>query len=408
MQKGARNINQILFYTASPIFFAYNTVIFYFSQKYFLKSTTGFTNQIPYILLNYGLVVLYYYFDLGEVFLGIGFFVLLYMEFTALFKNSLIKTLFGTAAFSLNLMALRIIIFSLYSLYNGIDIHQAVTVTQNNIMCTSMALGIACVYMFIFDNFFTTESVLLINSSVQNLKFAAAVFLPLYLYIIINLGIISDPHDYGFLPWLMIKVGVCIIATFMIIMWYALTMSRLQNYKRRSGEIESELSRKKNSNVALESIAFKDPLTDCYNRSYAIRELEQAIDLNINFYVVFIDIDGLKFVNDNYGHTEGDKYIHNIVSILREEFKKGLLCRIGGDEFLVILKKIPLEEVEMYASAACKSANKLYVSPECSYQMSLSYGIESYKPGMTYSQLLEQADKKMYHYKKLFKTPRTS
>ena len=92
--------------------------------------------------------------------------------------------------------------------------------------------------------------------------------------------------------------------------------------------------------VSLDEIL--DPLTGILNRSYSIKFVRSLIAENIPFSFTIIDLDNFKFVNDNYGHTAGDKVLKSVSKDL-VEFTKGfaLAGRFGGDELLLIdLKNI--------------------------------------------------------------------
>ena len=65
--------------------------------------------------------------------------------------------------------------------------------------------------------------------------------------------------------------------------------------------------------------------------------IHEAINRNENLFILFLDLDGLKSVNDRYGHDEGDSFIKAMGTILRQLHGNGeLVMRYGGDEFVVM------------------------------------------------------------------------
>jgi diguanylate cyclase (GGDEF)-like protein len=85
----------------------------------------------------------------------------------------------------------------------------------------------------------------------------------------------------------------------------------------------------------LEGIAYTDALTGISNRAKC--ELTLA-SLKENYTIISLDLDYLKYTNDNYGHAEGDKLLLGFANILKESFTDAMLIgRMGGDEFIVIL-----------------------------------------------------------------------
>jgi diguanylate cyclase (GGDEF)-like protein len=93
--------------------------------------------------------------------------------------------------------------------------------------------------------------------------------------------------------------------------------------------------------------ATHDSLTGLYNRTY-INEILDSKPPTLPFAVFMIDIDRLKYVNDNHGHAEGDKLIIGVAEILKKCFRKtDVLARIGGDEFVAILYETNAEEAQI-------------------------------------------------------------
>ena len=98
---------------------------------------------------------------------------------------------------------------------------------------------------------------------------------------------------------------------------------------------------------ALSVIAYKDALTGLYNRTKCLQIFE-VLDKGVNdFAIVSIDMNGLKLVNDNYGHNAGDKLIKTFAEVLKDAFAGiGPVIRVGGDEFLVIVRSEHLCDVD--------------------------------------------------------------
>jgi len=93
---------------------------------------------------------------------------------------------------------------------------------------------------------------------------------------------------------------------------------------------------------AMRRLATKDALTGLYNKmafDKNVELLEQKLaDGDQNFGLVMIDLNNLKTVNDTYGHDKGDIAIRKISSLIREVFNYSPVYRVGGDEFVVVLK----------------------------------------------------------------------
>lgn len=149
----------------------------------------------------------------------------------------------------------------------------------------------------------------------------------------------------------------------------------------------------------MELMAYKDVLTGLYNRRYFMNFLQDCIKTKISFSLTSIDLDGLKYVNDNFGHLKGDEYIITFTKQLQENLRSDdIFARTGGDEFLVICincEKKVVDEKFTYL-------NKILKEKSTEYPMSVSFGTK-YVEGiqdLIAEDLLEETDKIMYEYKK--------
>ncbi|HNR44679.1 MAG TPA: PAS domain S-box protein [Methanofastidiosum sp.] len=86
-------------------------------------------------------------------------------------------------------------------------------------------------------------------------------------------------------------------------------------------------------------LTYYDELTNLYNRRYFNKELERLTNQkHLPLSIIMIDVNGLKVVNDTYGHLEGDKYLKLIAEILKKSCKKtDVISRWGGDEFIILM-----------------------------------------------------------------------
>ena len=152
--------------------------------------------------------------------------------------------------------------------------------------------------------------------------------------------------------------------------------------------------------IEMQTMAFRDSLTDLYNRRYAMKLLEEWFNEKINFCVSFIDIDYLKYCNDVFGHEEGNKYILLVTEYLNKIPDEKTLCRIGGDEFMIIKRDTSTENMDEMLN---KIRDRLteYHDDGIDYRRSYSYGtcITDYDNDMTLDKILRTADQRMYKFK---------
>lgn len=94
-------------------------------------------------------------------------------------------------------------------------------------------------------------------------------------------------------------------------------------------------------------------MTDLLNRRVGLLFLEEEIKnadrKRIPFTISYINVNGLKAVNDTYGHEEGDYLILTSTRFMRESIREtDIICRFGGDEFLIILRECTIEQAKKY------------------------------------------------------------
>ena len=159
--------------------------------------------------------------------------------------------------------------------------------------------------------------------------------------------------------------------------------------------------------------SIKDDMTGLYNRRGFFILAEQSLKLvareNEKACLLFVDVDDLKYINDRYGHANGDLALVTVASVLKRSFRKSdILSRIGGDEFAALASISKEENVELLIGRieSCMDiVNEKKVLP---FSLSISIGIITCSPEETsdIAKLTEKADKMMYEAKKRKRTAR--
>jgi diguanylate cyclase (GGDEF)-like protein len=159
----------------------------------------------------------------------------------------------------------------------------------------------------------------------------------------------------------------------------------------------------------LRSQSIRDPLTNVYNRRYLEetleREIRRAERTQHPLGLIMFDIDGFKQFNDNFGHGAGDAYLRELGALLRERFRReDVVCRYGGDEFVVVLPEASLEATQLRAAALGDAVERLVVTyhTEPLGTATLSLGIAGFpQHGRTGEVLLRAADAALYRAKQM-------
>lgn len=156
----------------------------------------------------------------------------------------------------------------------------------------------------------------------------------------------------------------------------------------------------------VEEMAYTDELTGLYNRRYCMKQLERQLSQKNEFSFCMIDLDGLKYANDNFGHASGDRYLKTVADeMLKISRTTDIVCRIGGDEFAILF----LNCASDIALKKMKQVNLSIESLSEGFLMSISYGVIHIEAGMNIlpETILMWADKKMYALKNIKKHSRS-
>lgn len=158
--------------------------------------------------------------------------------------------------------------------------------------------------------------------------------------------------------------------------------------------------------LEIRSLSLVDDLTGLYNRrgflTLAEQHLKLAHRMNKEFLLAFADLDGLKEINDTFGHHEGDSALKKTAEILKETFRSSdIIARIGGDEFAIVLTESRKESAEIIAVRLQTNIEACNMKEGLKYKISVSIGVVCYdcQSPCSIDELLGKADKLMYTHK---------
>ena len=163
-----------------------------------------------------------------------------------------------------------------------------------------------------------------------------------------------------------------------------------------------------NAYKEIEDLSVRDPMTGIYNRRGFIKALNKLVEKTgydkKYLYIVSVDMDGLKYINDNFGHSEGDFAISSIAFALTGIEADEMICsRFGGDEFTCALvadsgKVHTRESIANQIEASLRKLPEVDIKP---YPIGVSVGINCRKIGksLNFESMMSAADKQMYEDK---------
>jgi diguanylate cyclase (GGDEF)-like protein/PAS domain S-box-containing protein len=183
-----------------------------------------------------------------------------------------------------------------------------------------------------------------------------------------------------------------------------------KQYQHKLEEANRQLQEQLQENVALHAMlteqTIRDPLTGLHNRRYLEetlpRELSRAKRVGYPMALIMVDLDHFKRVNDTYGHPTGDAVLKAMASILLHGAREGdIICRFGGEEFLVALPNMTVEHALTRAKAWQATLGQTSIQHGAfSVQITLSAGISAFPDhGADIDTLLHLADEALYRAK---------
>ncbi len=181
--------------------------------------------------------------------------------------------------------------------------------------------------------------------------------------------------------------------------------------KNNSNEVENylaiseDITQQKQYEEHIKDLAFYDPLTKLANRHYFKEELtniaHNALRLQKQFGLLFLDLDGFKNVNDTYGHLLGDKLLQKVADILQSKTRKNdFVSRLGGDEFTIITQNTNSRELSLLAQKLIEALSKKIIIDNHEIFIGCSIGISQFLQDTNEPDtLIKYADMAMYDSK---------
>ncbi|WP_270566911.1 EAL domain-containing protein [Clostridium beijerinckii] len=168
--------------------------------------------------------------------------------------------------------------------------------------------------------------------------------------------------------------------------------------------LKNQIQDKIRAEEKIRHFVYYDPLTELPNRKMMLERLNLLLEIeNNSFAMLFIDLDGFKSINDNYGHQLGDKVLKNVADTLKGIISDNdTISRIGGDEFVIIATNIKSTTyVKEIAERIQKALNTPFIYNGEALSVGASIGISIFpEHGKDTDTLIRKADIAMYEVKK--------
>lgn len=227
-------------------------------------------------------------------------------------------------------------------------------------------------------------------------------------------GFIYDDPEHRKLPdWAMAAlIGGALLLVFITLIAahfirinrrLAMTDSRL---RAANEALSQHLAEIQDLHHLLQEQAVRDPVTGLYNRRYLDETLEREVSRakreGYPISLAMIDLDHFKLVNDTYGHKAGDEVLRVLGELLRSQAREGdIPCRYGGEEFVLVLPRMPLEVARQRAEQWRAAFGRQKIRHgDFEISVTMSVGLATYPDhAFTADALITRADKALYQAK---------
>jgi len=167
-----------------------------------------------------------------------------------------------------------------------------------------------------------------------------------------------------------------------------------------------DITEQKKMEEELHKLAHHDTLTGCCNRGYGIDLFKEQVKLaqrkKYPLLLAYINIDKFKYINDTFGHKEGDMVLKEGVKLFKSTLREiDIICRMGGDEFLLIFPDSSPNDAPLIRERLSKNLEKLNQKLAKPYKIDFSIGLSCYNPSnpLSIEELIKIADENMYEEK---------
>ncbi len=400
-----------IIFVSMNIFFAFvcNAIVFYYSSKIFKKRVSIYFLGVVSLLnvVFYVLFFEYSVFSNAPIVLGL-FYLAIFVEFKLFFSGEYLKVLFSVLFFGSYMLSFYNICLSVLSIFESDSSYYIYENETNLLYVKTATYFVMSIFLLLLSKIKSLRYLRDITSNEVIIKFAVGILGVTNFYLIFS-GFAGNIHIENYnMGIFYFKVGVACLLVSSILLLFSNIFSRFLAHKNKVDSLQSEIS---NFDEKIESLHKEkniDFLTEVFTRDVAEEKINMYLIQGKPFTVIFLDIDGLKYANDKFGHNEGDFYIKEVSKIVSDSFEDDIVSRFGGDEFIVVCGKNDENEVNLKVQNCYQNVKMIKKRHKKPYSTSISYGMVKVRAESRYSyeQIVELADERMYTFKKQHKKQR--
>ncbi|MDA3847039.1 MAG: GGDEF domain-containing protein, partial [Vallitaleaceae bacterium] len=222
---------------------------------------------------------------------------------------------------------------------------------------------------------------------------------------LVVLTLFVNEYQYGYIIFSLDAIDTLIYETLRGQISSALKSETLYEQRRVAEEaLDKVVDQLEISNAKFHELSIRDELTGLYNRRGFYQQVDKFLETNIlkdkSYFILFGDIDGLKSINDAFGHREGDYTIYTTAAILKNNFNEDdIIARMSGDEFTIVITRGftegKLKKLLATLEHAFDEHNSVAKKP---YKVAITIGYAAFSPDLPDSidDMIKVADNNLY------------
>ncbi len=386
-------------------YIAYMFCVFYYLSRIYGIPNAKLPTLIILMLVNSFIIYLPVYiveFQFESIFMAL-YFLVLGIEIRYVFKQSWTNTVAALMCFTINFFGTRVVIIGVMALMSGQAVTAVMADLNNRLLVTILTCGILTPYILMSSRVLISRVVKFLFADATSLKLSCVLLSAVCINQFISINTLySKTNIPNFDAVYQIKIGALSHVCFVVIMIIVFIYSKLKKASITYVDTTQEINAESLTIKKLEDQAKTDYFTDFFVRSVAMEKLSQMLEQKREGYIIYIDLDGLKYVNDRFGHEEGDWYIKTVSHQIKNIFGNDTIARIGGDEFLIVGSTQSEDSVENRTKVCYDLVKNLSQTHAKAYKTSISYGLRQVDKTNTLScdELIESVDNEMYAFKR--------
>ncbi len=387
------------------VLFTYSFQAVNFAGQILSKTKMILKVQLALTLLNFVFLAVVFYSNLSFYLMYIILFLGILLEIKFLSDTKIGQGVFGTLVFMLNIShvhLLTIIIVSNLTKKPTIDFYVD---TSFKALTVLFAFGILSLVLIIFKNFIPLQTVIRLSKRFPYSAIISITALAMFINTLADSFFLITSNSNMSLTITIVFNVLFSYVVFYFVFLFSVNLINLHAYKRKADEVENTYNQVMQEKVRVNKKIYTDTLTGVFNRKYLDEKMDLLLqDAKAEFVVVFLDITGLKYVNDTYGHQAGDTYIKVVANILKQSVRDfDTVARVGGDEFVLIAEYLSEEKTDVLLDRI--KTNVLCENKKHEFLVNVSIGsvyVNNQNNKYEKALIFDKADERMRADKKLF------